>query len=63
MDHPGGPPRNRAEVDPKKIRELAAEGHSQRAIAQQLGVSKTSVARVLAGTVDEPAEGAQPAHV
>lgn len=57
MDHSRTSQRPRAEVDPVKIRELAAESLSQRAIAQQLGCSKTTVARVLAGTNE-----AVPAH-
>ncbi|WP_422759070.1 DUF2637 domain-containing protein [Paenarthrobacter sp. C1] len=46
-DHPRTTPKTRAEVDPAKIHELAAEKLSQRAIAQRLGCSKTTVARVL----------------
>jgi hypothetical protein len=57
MDHPRTTPKKRAEVDPRTIRELAAEGLSQRAIAQRLGVSKTTVARALADS-QEPV----PAH-
>lgn len=34
-------------AEPSKVRELDAEGLSQRAIAEQLGVSKTTVARIL----------------
>lgn len=56
-DHPRTTPKTRAEVDPVKVRKLAAENLSQRAIAQQLGCSKTTVARVLSGT-EEPV----PAH-
>lgn len=57
MDHPRTTPKKRAEVDPKTIRELAAEKLSQRAIAQRLGVSKTTVARALADS-----EGPVTAH-
>jgi hypothetical protein len=46
-DHLRTTPKTRPEVDPQRIRELAAEKLSQRAIAQRLGVSKTTVARVL----------------
>lgn len=46
-DHSRTTPKTRAEVDPAKVRELAAEKLSQRAIAQRLGCSKTTVARVL----------------
>jgi DNA-binding transcriptional regulator YiaG len=54
MDHPRTTPKKRAEVDPKTIRELAEnERLSQRAIASPLGVSKTTVARVLS-EVQEP---------
>lgn len=64
MDHRKGPlvdqrkdhlrttPKKRPEVDPKAIRNLADSGLSQRAIAQQLGVSKTTVARVLSDQQD-----------
>lgn len=48
VDHPSGPPRTKAEVKPKRILELAGQELSQRAIAQQLGTSKSTVARVLA---------------
>jgi hypothetical protein len=48
VDHPSGPPRTKAEVKPERILELAEQNLSQRAIAQQLGTSKTTVARVLA---------------
>jgi hypothetical protein len=46
-DHLRTTPKTRTEVDPAKVRELAAEGLSQRGIAQRLGCSKTTVARVL----------------
>jgi len=46
-DQPRTTPKTRAEVDPVKVRELASENLSQRAIAQRLGCSKTTVARVL----------------
>ncbi|MBT2550490.1 DUF2637 domain-containing protein [Arthrobacter sp. ISL-65] len=49
-DHLRTTPKTRPEVHPQKIRELAGERLSQRAIAQRLGVSKTAVARVLATT-------------
>ncbi|TSE15017.1 DUF2637 domain-containing protein [Arthrobacter sp. KBS0703] len=49
-DHPRTTPKPRAEVDPVKVRELAGQDLSQRVIAQRLGVSKTTVARVLAMT-------------
>lgn len=48
MDHSSGPPRTKAEVKPERILELAEQKLSQRAIAQQLGTSKTTVARILA---------------
>lgn len=48
VDHPRTTPRSRADVDPEKVRELAAANLSQRVIAQRLGCSKTTVARVLA---------------
>lgn len=51
-DHPRTTPKTRAEVDPAKVRELAAENLSQRAIAQRLGCSKTTVARVLSDAGD-----------
>ncbi|MET4144030.1 DUF2637 domain-containing protein [Arthrobacter sp. UYCo732] len=51
-DHPRTTPKTRAEVDPVKVRELAAEKLSQRAIAQRLGCSKTTVARVLSDAGD-----------
>lgn len=47
MGHLRTTPKTRPEVDPQKIRELAAQDLSQRAIAQRLGVSKTTVARCL----------------
>ncbi|QOD05899.1 DUF2637 domain-containing protein [Pseudarthrobacter sp. BIM B-2242] len=48
-DHLRTTPKKRAEVDPQAIRELAEKDKlSQRAIASRLGVSKTTVARVLA---------------
>ncbi|ACL42368.1 putative Trp operon repressor (plasmid) [Pseudarthrobacter chlorophenolicus A6] len=53
-DHLRSTPKMRPEVDPQKIRELASGNLSQRAIAQQLGVSKTTVARALSGA-REPA--------
>jgi hypothetical protein len=56
-DHPRTTPKTRADVDPAKVRELAAEKLSQRAIAQRLGCSKTTVARVLS-EASEPV----PAH-
>lgn len=60
MDHLRTTPKPRAEVDPAKVRELAAERLSQRAIAQRLGCSKTTVARVLgAGTPDLALSGSQ----
>lgn len=46
-DHPRTTSKPRAEVDPVKVRELAAEKLSQRAIAQRLGCSKSTVGRVL----------------
>jgi hypothetical protein len=48
VDHPSGPPRTKADVKPERILELAEQKLSQRAIAQQLGTSKSTVARVLA---------------
>lgn len=49
-DHLRTTQKKRPEVDPNTIRELAEnEQLSQRAIASKLGVSKTTVARVLAG--------------
>lgn len=51
-DHPRTTPKTRPEVDPEMVRELAAERLSQRAIAQRLGVSKTTVARVLSNAND-----------
>ncbi|WP_349033936.1 helix-turn-helix domain-containing protein [Pseudarthrobacter sp. SORGH_AS 212] len=48
MDHPSRPARTKAEVNPERILELAEQKLSQRATAQQLGTSKTTVARVLA---------------
>jgi hypothetical protein len=56
-DHLRTTPKTRSEVDPAKVRELAAEKLSQRAIAQRLGCSKTTVARVLS-EASEPV----PAH-
>lgn len=56
-DHLRTTPKKRPEVDPKTIRDLAETGLSQRTIAQSLGVSKTTVARVLSGTTE-----AVPAH-
>jgi DNA-directed RNA polymerase specialized sigma24 family protein len=47
VDHLRTTPKTRPEVDPQKIRELAAENLGQRAIAQRLGCSKTTIARVL----------------
>lgn len=52
VDHLRTTPKTRAEVDPVKVRELAAENLSQRAIAQRLGCSKTTVARVLSEASD-----------
>lgn len=52
MDHLRTTPKTRTEVDAPKIRELAAEKLSQRAIAQRLRCSKTTVARVLSETGD-----------
>ena len=56
MDHPKDQRRTtlktRAEVDQGQVRDLASEGLSQRVIAQRLGVSKTTVARVLSGASD-----------
>lgn len=52
MDHLRTTPKSRGEVDPVKVRELAAERLSQRAIAQRPGVSKTTVARVLSDASD-----------
>lgn len=54
MDHLRTTPKPRVEVDPAKVRELAAERLSQRAIAQRLGCSKTTVARALSESA-EPA--------
>lgn len=51
-DHLRTTPKTRAEVDPVKVRELAAENLSQRAIAQRLGCSKTTVARALSEAGD-----------
>jgi len=42
--------RSAAPVDPEDVRRLAAAGASQRAIANQLGTSKSTVARTLAKT-------------
>jgi DNA-binding transcriptional regulator YiaG len=48
-DHLRTTPKKHAEVDPQAIRDLAAKDKlSQRAIASRLGVSKTTVARILA---------------
>lgn len=44
------PGKRRAAVDRQAIRELAEDKLSQRAIAARVGVSKTTVARVLAGS-------------
>ncbi|MFD0043609.1 DUF2637 domain-containing protein [Pseudarthrobacter scleromae] len=52
VDHPSGPPRTKADVKPGRILELAEQKLSQRAIAQQLGTSKSTVARVLAEHAD-----------
>lgn len=46
-DHPVSGPRPRVKADPAKVRDLDGQGLSQRAIAEQLGVSKTTVARIL----------------
>jgi hypothetical protein len=56
VDHPSGPPRTKAEVKPEQILELASERLSQRAIAERLGTSKTTVARVLRERAVAPAE-------
>ena len=56
-DHLRTTPKTRPEVDPAKVRELASQDLSQRAIAQRLGCSKTTVARILSGA-GEPV----PAH-
>lgn len=47
LDHPHGPRRTKAEVRPERILELAEQKLSQRAIAERLGTSKSTVARVL----------------
>ncbi|WP_249336233.1 DUF2637 domain-containing protein [Sinomonas gamaensis] len=44
-----GPARPRVEADPAKVRELAERGMSHREIASELGLSKSSVGRILAG--------------
>jgi hypothetical protein len=62
VDHPSGPPRTKAEVKPEQILELAEEKLSQRAIAERLGTSKTTVARVLRERAVAPAE-AKPKQV
>ncbi|MCU6479096.1 DUF2637 domain-containing protein [Arthrobacter sp. A2-55] len=62
VDHPGGPrkgpvgtaKKSTPNIDRLRVRELASAGVSQRAIAEQLGISKTSVARVLATPDLEP---------
>lgn len=46
-DHPGPGRKPKAKAEPAKVRELDGQGLSQRAIAEQLGVSKTTVARIL----------------
>lgn len=46
LDHPQ-PRRTKAEVRPERILELAEQKLSQRAIAERLGTSKSTVARVL----------------
>jgi hypothetical protein len=46
MDHGGPAQKTRVKADPVKVRELSREGKSQRAIADELGVSKTAVARI-----------------
>lgn len=46
-DHPAGGRKPKVKADPAKVRELDGQGLSQRAIAEQLGVSKTTVARIL----------------
>jgi hypothetical protein len=51
-DHASSTAKRRAAVDRQAIRELAEDKLSQRAIAARLGVSKTTVARVLAGSQD-----------
>ena len=51
-DHRRTTPKTRAEVDPVKVRELADQNLSQRAIAQRLGCSKTTVARALSDAGD-----------
>lgn len=57
-DHPkdrvSSTAKRRAAVDRQAIRDLAQDRLSQRAIAARLGVSKTTVARVLAGSQDAP---------
>lgn len=52
-DHPGPGRKPKAKAEPEKVRELDAQGLSQRAIAEQLGVSKTTVARILTETQRE----------
>ncbi|HEX9225990.1 MAG TPA: winged helix-turn-helix transcriptional regulator, partial [Arthrobacter sp.] len=53
VDHSRTTPKKRPEVDPKTIRDLSEnERLSQRAIASKLGVSKTTVARVLSDAGD-----------
>ena len=46
-DHPSGGRKPKVKADPGKVRELDGQGLSQRAIAERLGVSKTTVARIL----------------
>lgn len=53
LDHPGPGRKPKAKAEPSKVLELDAEGLSQRAIAEQLGVSKTTVARILSETPRE----------
>jgi hypothetical protein len=62
VDHPSGPRRTRAEVKPEQILELAGQNLSQRVIAERLGTSKSTVARVLREQAGRPA-GTTPEHV
>lgn len=52
-DHSGPGRKPKVKAEPAKVRELDAQGLSQRAIAEQLGVSKTTVARILSDAQKE----------